>query len=192
MRDVHLGPVEAAVARELRRATPPLDDLADVLGLHRLRRLPVGGRLDRGGPPEHAEVVRRIARRVQPEVVELGEDHRAVRVDGLREPAVGLERLVEVRPRDAREARRRGRVDHPVPGDQEAGAATGARDLVVDVALRVDAVVGEELDMGRLHDPVADGDAADPERGEEVRIGVHGDLDYALRWPRTSSCSIPP
>jgi len=43
VRNVHLGAVEAAFARELGRAPPPLDHLAHVLGLHRLRRLPVRG-----------------------------------------------------------------------------------------------------------------------------------------------------
>ena len=64
-------------------------------------------------------------------------------------------------------------MDDAVPRDQEAGAALRAGGLVGDVAVGVDGVVGEELDVGRLHDPVADGDVADLERAEEVRIGAH-------------------
>ena len=86
----------------------------------------------------------------------------------------------QVLPGDAREAGRRGRVHDAVAGDQQPGAAPGARGLVVDVALRVDRGLREELHVRRLHDPVADGDVADPERAEEVRIGAHG---ATLRLP---------
>ena len=176
VRDVHLGAVEAALARELRRASPPLDHLADVLVLHRLRRLAVGRALHRRRPPEHAQIVRGVARRVQAEVVELREDHRAVLVDGIGQPPVGLERLPQIRPGDARKPRRRGRVDDAVAGDQQTCAALRARGLVVDVPLGVHGAVREELDVRRLHDPVPDGHAADPERAEEMRVGAHGVL----------------
>ena len=98
-------------------------------------RLAVRGRLDRRGPPEHAEVVGRVARGVDPEVVELGEDGRAVLVHALGHRAVDLASL---RCRywygEPRHARGRRRVDEPVAGDQQAGAALRALDLVGDVA----------------------------------------------------------
>jgi hypothetical protein len=69
----------------------------------------------------------------------------------------------------------------PIAGDQQAGTTSGAGRLVVHVAPRVDGTLGEELHVRGLHDPVADGDVADPERAEEVRIGAHDD-DATPRW----------
>ena len=173
VRDVHLGAVEAAFTGELGRVSPPVHDLADVLELHGLRGLAVRGRLHGRGAPEDAVVVGRVARGVEAEVVELGEDDRAVLVHRAGEPPVGLERLGAIGPGDAREAGGRGRMDDAVARDQEPGAALRSCGLVGDVAVRVDGVVGEELDVGRLHDPVADGDVPDLQRAEEVRIGAH-------------------
>ena len=173
VRDVHLGAVEAALTRQLRAPTPPLDHLPDVLGLHRLRRLAVRRRLDRGRPPEDPEVISRVARGIETEVVELGEDHRAVLVHRGSESPVGLERVGQVRPGDAWEAGRRSRVDDPVAGDQQPGAAPSACGLVVDVPLRVDPVVREQLHVRRLHDPVADRCVPDLQRAEQVGIGRH-------------------
>ncbi len=173
VRDVHLRAVEAALARELGRVAPPVDHLADVLVLHRLRRLAVSRRLHRGRAPENTEVVRGVTCRIQAEVVQLREDQRAVLMDGRGQPTVGLERFRPVRPGDAWEAGGRGRVDDAVAGDQETGAALRASGLVGDVPLRVDGVVGPELDVGRLHDPVSHLDAANLERTEEVWVGSH-------------------
>ena len=106
-------------------------------------------------------------------MVQLREDHSAVLVHGRGQPPVGLERVRQVLPRDAREAGRRGRVHDAVTGDQEAGAAAGTGGLVVDVALGVDAGLREELHVGGLHDAVADGDVADSQWAEEVRVGAH-------------------
>ena len=175
VRDVHLRPVEAAFARQLRRPAPPVDDLADVLVLHRLRRLAVRRRLDRGRPPEDTEVVRRVARRVEPEVVQLREDHRAVLVDGVRQPSVRFERAGSVGPGDARETGGRGRVDDPVAGDQQPRPSLGARRLVGDVPVGVDRVVRPELHVSGLHDPVPHRHAADLQRAEQMWVGAHRD-----------------
>ena len=99
--DVHLRAVKASLARELGGAAPPLDHFADVLVLHRLRRLPVGRRLHRGRAPENPEVVRGVARRIEAEVVQLGEDQSAVLMHGRRQPTVGVERLRPIRPSHA-------------------------------------------------------------------------------------------
>ncbi len=174
--DVDLRAVEAPFPRVLCAARPPLDHRVDVLLLHRLRGLAVGGRLDRRRPPEHSQVVGRVARRVQPEVVELGEDHGAVGVDARSQLAVDLQAAGEVLVREPGHAGRRGRVDKAVARDQEAGAAPRALHLVGDVPVRVDAVDREELHVRGLEDPVADGHWADLERAEEVWVPAHGIL----------------
>ena len=171
--DVHLRAVEAALACELGGAAPPLDHLADVLVLHRLRRLPVGRRLHRGRAPENPEVVRGVACRIQAEVVQLREDHGAMLMNGGCQPTVGLERFRQVRPGDAWEAGGRGRVDDAVAGDQKTSAALRASGLVGDVPFGVGGVVGPELDVGRLHDPVSYLDVANLERAQEVWVGSH-------------------
>ena len=76
-------------------------------------------------------------------------------MDGGREALVELHRTLEVREGEARHARRRCRMHEPVPRDQQAGPASRASDLVVDVALRVDPVAREQLHVRGLQDPVA-------------------------------------
>ena len=74
-------------------------------------------------------------------------------------------------------------MDEPVAGDEEAGAALGALDLVGDVAQRVDAVGREELHVRRLHDPVAGRDRADLQRAEQVRVALgHDRASFGLLW----------
>ena len=67
-------------------------------------------------------------------------------------------------------------MDEAVAGDQEPGAAPGTLHLVGDVPVRIDAVLGEELHVSRLEDPVPDGHIPDPEGAEQVRVLGHGDL----------------
>src|SRR5215510_10868045 len=78
-------------------------------------------------------------------------------------------------------------MDDPVTGDQQPGAAPRARSLIVDVALRVDRVVSEELHVRRLHDPVAYGDVPDLQRAEQVGIERHRRL---LRPCKTGAATL--
>ena len=155
------------------RAGPPVHDLGDVLVLHRLRRLAVGRGLHRGWAPEDAEVVGGVARRVDAEVVELGEDGRTVLVHGGRHHLVDLHSALDVLVGEARHSGGGGGVDEPVAGDEEPGAAFGPSGLVGDVALGVVAVGREELDVCRLHDAVAHRDRPDLQRAEEGRVAAH-------------------
>ena len=164
-------------------------DLVDVLLLHRLRRLAVSGRLDGGRSPEHAEVVGGVAGRVRAEVVELGEDHAPVSVDARGHRAIDLELALQVLVREARHAGRRGWVDEAVAGDQEPGAAPGTLHLVGDVPVRVDAVLGEELHVSRLEDPVPDGHIPDPEGAEQVWVAAHATSRAHRGRTRTYSTS---
>ncbi len=194
MRDVHLRAVEASLAGELGGAAPPLDHFADVLVLHRLRRLPIGRRLHRGRAPKNPEVVRGVARRIEAEVVQLGEDQSAVLLDRRRQPTVGLERLRPIRPGHARETGGRGRVDDAVPGDQQPGTTLRASCLVGNVPFRVDCVIGPELDVGRLHDPVSHRDSAHLQRAEQVWVvsqRASSESERSRREPATSPKHAP-
>ena len=170
VRDVHLGAVKAALARQLGAVRPPVDQLLDVLALHRLRHLAVRRALDVRGAPQDADIVGRIGGGIAAEVVELLEHLRAVVVHRGSHSLVRGDRVLEIRPLEALVARGRGGMHQTVAGDQQACTTLGACHLVIDVALGVVPVLRVHLRVRGLHDPVADLGRADLQGAQQVRV----------------------
>ena len=181
--DVHLRAVEAAFPSQLgqrahQSTTSAMSSCSIAFGVS-----PYAGDLTADGPQRTRRSSAESLVALSPKWLSCAKMTRAVLVHAVGHLAVDLERALQVLVGEPRHARRRGRVDEPVAGDEEAGAALRALDLVGDVAQRVDAVRREELHVRRLHDPVAHRDGPICERAEQVRVALgHDRASFALLW----------
>ena len=99
MRDVHLGAVEAALARQLGRARPPVDDLAMSSCSIAFGVSPYAGDLTADGPQRTRRSSAESLEAFSPKWLSCAKIDRAVLVHGVGQPPVDLERAPAGTPR---------------------------------------------------------------------------------------------
>ncbi len=164
VRHVDLDAVEASCLGDLGGIRPRGRESADLGDAHLPRRVRCRRRQHARRSIYRARAVRSVGSRLRAVVVELYEDARAGRSDGIRHPSVGLDGLTAERVLES--ADRAGGMHELIARDEEAAPALRPAHEVRGLALGLHAV-GILLRMGGLQDPVGHRDAADPQRSEQ-------------------------